>query len=246
MKCTSFCALTAMALALCGGIAKAATFAPDAAKAASRLTTEQRDERSFIRAAAARSRFEADASKLALARSSNPGVRALAADLINHYNATGIEMQHLLHGRGMAMPMLDNEYRKVLNRLGKLSGSKFDRDYMEQVGLKYQREDIRQYEKASLTATDPALKAWVDRQLPTLRYQLMQAERVATPAGKTALPGKATRPVTVVLPGTLPPVVAPRSTVARGGLATQSADAGLAAAGANRPISADFSGSSSR
>lgn len=208
---------------------------------------DQRDERGFIRAAAASSRFEADVSKLVLTKSGNAGVRAFAADLINHHNATHTELLHLLHVRGMAMPMLDNEHRKVLNRLGKMAGSRFDREFMEQVGLKYHRDDIRQYEKASLTATDPTLKAWIDRQLPTLRYQLLTAERVAAPASRMAQPGQAARPETMVRPGPLPPVVAPpRLPVTRAGLATQSAGAGPAAQGANRPISADFSGSSSR
>ena len=45
----------------------------------------------------------------------------------------------MLHGRGMAPPMLGNDQRKTLNRLVKRSGKKFDREYMEQVALKHQR-----------------------------------------------------------------------------------------------------------
>ena len=76
-------------------------------------------------------------------------------------------------------PMLANDQRKTLNRLGKLQGGKFDREFMAEVGLRYQQDDVQYFEKARLVAGEPALKAWIDRNLPTLRYHLATAERLA-------------------------------------------------------------------
>ena len=39
----------------------------------------------------------------------------------------------MLRTRGMAPPMLSNEQRKALNRLAKVQGTKFDREWMEAV-----------------------------------------------------------------------------------------------------------------
>lgn len=181
----------ATAALLCSAMACAAALPVDASNGASKLSQGQRDERAFIRTAAAIGRFDADASKLAIARASDEGVRAVARDRISHYNETGIELQRFLHVRGMALPMLDNGHRKILNRLGKLSGRRFDQDYLEQVGLKHQREDIRHFENASLSVTDPVLKAWIDRQLPALRNQLVAAERIAIPGVKPVVPARA-------------------------------------------------------
>ena len=161
--------------------ARPSMFAPAAAANAKRLSVQQREEWRFLKEAAAASRLEAEASRLALARSSDPDVRSLAATLINHNAVVGNELVHMLHGRGMAPPMLSNDQRKTLNRLAKLQGRKFDREYLEQVGLRYQQEDVQLYEKASLAVRDPRLKAWVDKTLPTVRYHLTTAERLAPP-----------------------------------------------------------------
>jgi putative membrane protein len=83
----------------------------------------------------------------------------------------------LLHARGMAMPMPSSAHGKVLKQLAKLGGAKFDRMYVDEVALRSSQEDVANYEKMSAQAEDPVLKAWVDRQLPILRYHLAKAAR---------------------------------------------------------------------
>ena len=162
-------------------VARPSFFAADAARTAQRLAPEVREERSFIRSAAASGRFEVQASRLALSKSGNARVRALAADLLEQHRDSQLELAHLLQSRDMAMPMLENEHVRLLKRLGKYGGTKFDREYLEQVGLKSHQESIRSYEKASASLKDPAIKAWVDQKLPALRVNLLAAERATAP-----------------------------------------------------------------
>ena len=167
-----------------------ATFAAASVPSATRMTSEARDERLFLRNAAAQSRFELDASKLAFAKSANPSVRALAAALINHHDTAGLELAHLLHWRGMALPMIGNDQRKALTQLGKLSGSKFDAVYMQQVGLA-QATVARDYEKASATIREPQVNAWIVKTLANTRYHQNMVERAGTADPKwNRLPGK--------------------------------------------------------
>ncbi|MDB5873803.1 MAG: hypothetical protein JWQ07_3245 [Ramlibacter sp.] len=154
-------------------------FAPASAANAKPMSAQQREERQFLKDAAATGRFESDASRLALSKSSNSAVRSFAATLINHHTASGNELLYMLQVRGMAPPMLANDKRKTLNRLAKLQGAKFDREYMAQVALKNQQEDVQSFERASLNTRDPQLKAWIDRTVPTLRYHLTTGERMA-------------------------------------------------------------------
>jgi hypothetical protein len=102
--------------------------------------------------------------------------------------------------------MLDNAQRKTLNRLAKLNGRKFDREFMEEVALKHQLQDVEQYEKASLAIKDPALQAWIANTLPTLRYHLATAEQSppievkhasASAPAKAATPPRPARPAAV-------------------------------------------------
>jgi predicted outer membrane protein len=153
------------------------------------MSAEQREERRFLQEAAAASRFEGEASRMALAKSNNPAVRSFAATLINHHSSAGAALQQMLRSRGMAPPMLANDQRKTLNRLAKLNGVKFDREYTAEVGLRYQQDDLQGYERASLATHDPMLKAWLTRTLPTLHYHLTTAQRIALPQ-ETARPIK--------------------------------------------------------
>jgi hypothetical protein len=86
----------------------------------------------------------------------------------------------------MAPPMLSNEQRHALNRLTRLHGAKFDREWIESVALRSQQESLAAFEKASSTSRDASLRAWAARTLPTMRYQLASAERVVTGATKYA------------------------------------------------------------
>ncbi len=185
-----------------------AMFAPAAAAATKAMPVQQRDERRFLKDAAAGGRFESEASRLALTKSHNAGVRNFAATLINHHTAASNELQYLLHVRGMAAPMLANDQRKVLNRLAKLQGAKFDREFMEELGLKSQQDNVHMFERAALATRDPQLKAWIDKTLPTLRYHLTTVERLV-PDGRVARTGAAALPPRGVRAAVAPASVRP-------------------------------------
>lgn len=247
MKYVSVCVLAAGSALLwiteahAGNEAKAAAprpafFAAAAAVNVRPMAIEQREERRFLKDAAAASRFQSEASRIALGKSSDAGVRSFAATLINHHAAAVTTLQHMLHVRGMAPPMLDNDQRKTLNRLAKLHGKKFDREFMEEVGLRYQQQDVEQYEKAGVAARDPALKAWIGNTLPTLRYHLATAER-SMPAeikpGKAPAPAKAAAPQPARQAAAKP--AADKRLVSRPELATQFMGSGPAKLGMQQP-----------
>ena len=169
---------------------------------------------------------------MALGKSNDAGVRSFAATLINHHAAAATTLQHMLHVRAMAAPMLDNAQRKTLNRLAKLHGRKFDREFMDEVALKYQLQDVEQYEKAGLTIKDPALTAWIASTLPTLRYHLAIAERSTPIEVKQA---SAPAPAKVAAPRSVRPAgvhtVAGKRLAPRPELATRSMGAGPAKQG---------------
>lgn len=168
-------------------------FAPGAAASARRLEPHEREERRFLREAAAASRFQTEAARLVLARSTNPGVRSLATTLGSHHAASGNDLLRLLHQRGMAAPMLENTQRKTLNRLGRLAGARLDREYLDEVAIQAQQEAVEAYERAGGSVRDPALRQWLAQGLPALRYQLAGAERLAVPGRGTGRAAAAAR-----------------------------------------------------
>lgn len=177
------------------------------ALAASRVTADGREERNFLRNAAAQSRFELDASRLAFTKSGNGTIRALAASLINHHTTVGLELAHLLNSRGMAMPMLADPQRKTLKLLAKAGGSKFDTLYMQQVGLA-QAAVARDYEKASAVLREPQVNAWIVKTLGTTRYHQNMVERASPADPQSARLNRATRPQVKAMATGVEPIAA--------------------------------------
>ena len=155
--------------------ARPASFAASSVADAKPLTPAQRLERRFLQISAANMRFEAEGSRLTLARSNNPAVKDLANSLLARQQTAQPELLRLLHARGMAMPLTTSQHNPVLKQLAKLNGSKFDRLYVDEVVIKSYQADIANYERVGLEAEDPVLKAWVERQLPTLRLHFAKA-----------------------------------------------------------------------
>jgi predicted outer membrane protein len=165
--------------------AQRAIYAPTAAADARPLGLAQRQERRFLQVSAESLRFQAEAARLVLKRSTSPDVNEVAAAMLARQQALQPELQRLLHARGMAMPLPDNDHGKALKQLARLNGARLDRVYVEEVVLRSGHADMANFEKMALQAEDPVLKAWLERQLPVLR------EHVAR-AGK-ALPSAALR-----------------------------------------------------
>lgn len=161
-------------------------FAAGSAPFARRLAPEQRDEWRFLKDASAASQYGGEAARLALAKSGDPQVRSLAATLVNHHSSAQAALQQMLQARRMARPMLSGDQRKSLNHLAKLHGTKFDREWLETVGLRSQQEDVAAFERAAGAVRDPALRSWIARTLPTMRYQFASAERFAAGGTKFA------------------------------------------------------------
>ncbi|MDB5898916.1 MAG: hypothetical protein JWP22_3048 [Ramlibacter sp.] len=150
-------------------------YAAAAAAEAKPLPPTQRLERRFLQLTAANLRFQAEASRLAGTRSNNPAVKDLANTLMSRQQTAQPELLRLLHARGMAMPIPTNEHSKVLKQLTKAGGAKFDRLYVDEVMIRSNQADIANFEKVATQAEDPVLKAWIERQLPALRFQYAKA-----------------------------------------------------------------------
>lgn len=181
--------LAALALLVPGAASAASSgrhvFAPGSVGTVRPLSPQQREERRFLQEAAAHLHLVNAAAELALARSQNAAVRELAKDLVRHYKAAHPALLRLLHVRGMAMPMPGNAQAKLLRQLGKATGPRFDRMFIEDVALRAQAGELRSWERLAATAQDTALKAWVEQHLPALRFQLAMAER-ALPGNRRA------------------------------------------------------------
>ncbi|MDB5930382.1 MAG: hypothetical protein JWR60_2089 [Polaromonas sp.] len=146
-------------------------------------------ERSFMTRAAASGLYEVEASTLATQKAASPAVKAFADMLVRHHTDANSELMKIGSQHKIALParaQLPAAKQAVINRLSKSSGTGFDRDYLRTVGIADHQADIKLFEQASRTTRNPALKAWVDKNLPVLRQHLSQAQQIPQPTA--ALP----------------------------------------------------------
>ena len=77
---------------------------------------------------------------------------------------------------------LTGKHRQLYDRLSRLSGAEFDREYMKEM-VKGHNKNVSEFEKASQKSQDADLKAWAAKSLPTLREHQQMARDVSSKVG---------------------------------------------------------------
>lgn len=129
----------------------------------------ERGERRFIEKAAVDGMAEVELGKLAEQRASNPKVKAFAQRMVQDHTKANQELMDLAKAKGVTPPAtLDREHRRDAEKLGKLEGAKFDREFMKHM-VDDHKDAVQDFEKASRSAQDPQLKDFATRTLSTLQ-----------------------------------------------------------------------------
>lgn len=149
---------------------------PSTSKAASEKLSHA--DREFIEDAAKGGMFEVQSGQLAQQKASDPAVKEFANKLVQDHSKANDELKQIAQAKGVTLP--DKEKwgeRREAKKLEKLSGAAFDREFAMR-SVTDHRKDIKDFEKAASKVKDPELKAWAEKQLPTLREHLAMAEKL--------------------------------------------------------------------
>ena len=132
-------------------------------------------DQEFFNKAAAGGMFEVEAGKLAESRGQGAQVKSFGAMLVKDHSTANDELKALASRKGVTLPAaLPKEHQETLDKLGK--SKDFDKDFIQEVGLKDHKKDISLFEKTSKDAKDPDVKAFAAKTLPTLKMHLEHAE----------------------------------------------------------------------
>ena len=87
--------------------------------------------------------------------------------------------KRIASAKGVQLPaQLDRKHHGDLDRLAKLSGADFDREYMAYM-VKDHKQDIAEFQKAAKGLKDAEIKQFASSTLPTLEEHLHMAEQAA-------------------------------------------------------------------
>lgn len=130
----------------------------------------------FVRTAADDGMAEVQLGNLALQKASSQAVKDFAQMMISDHSKANDELKDLATGDNITIPSSVTEDRQDdIEKLSQLSGSEFDKEYMDMMVDDHQKT-VSQFEDASESVTDPQMKAWIDKTLPTLRHHLEMAK----------------------------------------------------------------------
>ncbi|MFC7515402.1 DUF4142 domain-containing protein [Herbaspirillum sp. GCM10030257] len=120
---------------------------------------------------------EIETGKLALEKSQNDQVKAFAQKMIDDHTQSQKELEQLAQQKGVTLPTeTDMKHKAAAKALSALEGDKFDKMYMNQVGVRDHKNTHQLLTKAQKNAKDPDLKAMAEKTAPIVNNHLTMAQ----------------------------------------------------------------------
>jgi putative membrane protein len=123
-------------------------------------------EKTFVEKAASGGMAEVKMGQLAVDKGSSPTVKQFGQKMVDDHSKANDELKAIASKKNLTLPTsLDSKQQATYDKLAKLSGSDFDKAYMEAM-VKDHDEDVREFKKASsMSGMDSDLKAWAEKTL---------------------------------------------------------------------------------
>ena len=137
------------------------------------------EDKAFVVKAGMGGLFEVQSGNLALQKASSPDVKAFAQRMVTDHGKSNAELATLATTKGVVLPAeLEGTHQSALEHLSALSGAEFDKAYMQHM-VEDHATAVADFDKASTSSTDPELKAWAGKTLPTLQEHAAMAKELA-------------------------------------------------------------------
>lgn len=139
---------------------------------------DKEDDAEFVVEAASGGMMEVQLANLALQKASSPQVKEFARIMIEDHGKANNELKALAASKNITLPAaLIDKHQKIVNGLQDKTGADFDEEYIDKMRADH-KDDVDEFEEASKDATDPDIKAFAAKTLPTLRTHLQHAEQL--------------------------------------------------------------------
>ena len=162
--------------------------APAAGSMSASKSTVASSDKKFMEKAAEGGMAEVKLGQLAAQKASAPEVKQFGQRMVDDHSKVNDQLKQLASTKGVTLPTeLDKSAQKEYDKLSKLSGADFDREYMNHM-VSDHKKDISDFKKEANKAKDADLKQFASSTLPTLEEHLNlanSAEQVAKNEGKT-------------------------------------------------------------
>ncbi len=156
------------------------------------IATPSTPDVEFARKAASGGHAEVELGRMALGKSTNVEVRQFAQRMVKDHTRANLELSELAQSQHLLLPRVaEGEDAANIKRLGGLSGSAFDRAYMDLMVEDHQH-DVADFGKEADQGQNAQIKTLARTLLPTLQEHLQLAQQVQRGPGeeKAQLPSE--------------------------------------------------------
>jgi putative membrane protein len=150
-----------------------------------------KDDERFVKDAAAGGMMEVELGKMAAEKAASDKVKEFGRRMQQDHGKANEELKTIAANKGVELPkVLEGKYKKTVDRLAKLSGEEFDRQYMRAM-VEDHEEDLKKFERAAEKAKDPDVKQFASKHAPVIKQHLELAKTTEQEVKKSVRPSPA-------------------------------------------------------
>jgi putative membrane protein len=135
-------------------------------------------DRRFVKEAAEDGMIEVELGKLAIEKASSDSVKEFAKRMTQHHEKANQHLKEAAAKAAIETPAeMPRKGRKAREKLAKLSGADFDREYAKMM-VKDHKDAVKDFEKQARSGKSPEVREFAAKTLPTLQEHLTMAEQL--------------------------------------------------------------------
>lgn len=136
-------------------------------------------DKAFVKDAAIGGLAEVQFGRLAAERASSPDIKQFGQRMVDDHGKANDKLMAIAKQKNVEVPTeLTGKPASEYQKLSKLSGSDFDREYVKLM-LDDHKKDVSEFRKQSKSGQDPDVKAFATEALPTLESHLAAVQGLA-------------------------------------------------------------------
>ena len=133
-------------------------------------------EERFMKEAASGGLMEVELGKFAAEKGSHQRVKEFGKRMQADHSKANAQLKKIASSKDVDLPTQPSgEHKSTMDKLTKLSGAEFDREYMEAM-VDDHKEDIEKFQTQAEKGKDPELKKFASETLPILKKHLELAQ----------------------------------------------------------------------
>lgn len=135
-----------------------------------------RADETFVKEVAEGGMMEVELGKIAATKATRDQVKAFGRQMEEDHGKANEELKAIAAQKGVDLPKaLQGKHKRTVDRLSKLSGPEFDRQYMRLM-VEDHKADLKKFQRQADKGKDPEVKQFATKQVPVLEKHLEMAQ----------------------------------------------------------------------